>query len=1028
MICRPPSEEEVASRTPQVIKCDELTNGVTLTQNMNGKQYGRTYHFDQVFGPDTTQTDIYDGAISPIVQEVLNGFNCTIFAYGQTGTGKTHTMTGELAVIDSHADALPPGSGVIPRAVAQIFSSLEGNTNSTEYTVKCCFLELYNEEITDLLAMGTETPKIRIMEDRSGVVVQGLEEPHVKCAADIFALLETGNARRRTAETLLNKQSSRSHSVFIVTVSVREVLAEGEEVIRVGKLYLVDLAGSENVSRSGAVDQRAKEAGNINKSLLTLGRVITALVEGQGHVPYRDSKLTRLLRDSLGGRTKTCIIATIAPTVHCQEETLSTLDYAHRAKNIKNKPELNQKISKTTHLKELSSEIARLKAELLAQREKNGVYLPVSQYEEECAERERLAERAKDLEEAMTKVDEKIDGIKAELSEARIAIEERDFMLQAFEKAENSLSQHAYRITDTLKTAIGDVAQLFERVDAKNALEDANATVISNLNEDVQLKINALNAALQDAAEARSSQILSASSKLQELASSKVEGFQLLAKHMDTVNDNINGIQVAAENALNALKTENGSCVESLRGGHEHLVQQVREEAEKSEEDLKKACEALASSSKEEWKMFESIISSHRSALQKLHATISNLVLYVQQQFQKVQKEAGEVTTSIENAFMIQAKAAEEHASNHSTFTRQEKDKLFEQLRNLIDNFAEKSEHQVSKSAQEMKERCISDQQNLSSIMTDMNNEAITSLQKLSTHAEEIASEEASMAKDSEEKFSTMKAAMESTEFCGSAVINTASTGAGIILRSMNDCSKDFTASLKKSSKSFSSIAAKQKKLCDSSCDITYEAITKASGILQEKQEAQMGLLKDVEEQFGSVNDEISELITNHAEGLRQLNDTVCTALVNEFKLDAERESVPKRRKFVVSSCSDVDHLRAPSREVLAMQFKAPGTENTEEIMIQNDTRNCLEEAKIDDQSNETCEKTRGPLSPNKNFDNQILSDCLTSPSLKTVGQKRDRCEDNDDDRVGCESPSKIRAAFKKGEKRRTQKRQANIL
>lgn len=191
---------------------------------------------------------------------------------------------------------------------------------------------------------------------------------------DIYALLDRGSAKRKTAETQLNKQSSRSHSVFCITVHMREIAADGEEVIKIGKLYLVDLAGSENVSRSGAAGTMAKEAGSINKSLLTLGRVITALVEGSGHIPYRcgashqglytdlgkmhifrvnvdegcrDSKLTRLLRDSLGGKTKTCIIATIAPTAHCQDETLSTLDYAHRAKNIRNRPEVLSSLTAT---------------------------------------------------------------------------------------------------------------------------------------------------------------------------------------------------------------------------------------------------------------------------------------------------------------------------------------------------------------------------------------------------------------------------------------------------------------------------------------------------------------------------------------------------------------------------------------------------------------------------------------------------------------------------------------------------------
>ncbi|GJW44870.1 kinesin-like protein KIN-5C [Tanacetum coccineum] len=190
-----------------------------------------------------------------VINEVLEGFNCTIFAFGQTGIRKTYTMEGECKRAKSGLDGeMSSEAGVIPRSVKQIF--------------------------------------------------------------DI-----------------------RSHSLFSITIHIKEATLEGEELIKCGKLNLVDLAGSENISGSGAREVRAREAGEINKSLLTLGRVVNALVEHLGHIPYRDSKLTRLLRDSLGGRTKSCIIATVSLAVHCLEETLSTLDYAHRAKNIKNKPE-----------------------------------------------------------------------------------------------------------------------------------------------------------------------------------------------------------------------------------------------------------------------------------------------------------------------------------------------------------------------------------------------------------------------------------------------------------------------------------------------------------------------------------------------------------------------------------------------------------------------------------------------------------------------------------------------------------------
>ena len=270
--------------------------------------------------------------------------------------GARHPRTNEI--IELHA-------GVIPRSVAHIFETLE--RNKSEYTVKLSCLELYNEELQDLLSVEAPSlnngqaskdsgSKLKIFDDSSkGTSVHGAEEVVVQDTAHVMKVLDQATKRRQIAETQLNKQSSRSHAITTVTIHIRDVTPDGEEFIKTGKLNLVDLAGSENMGRSGAQNKRAKEAGMINQSLLTLGRVITALTEKCPHVPYRESKLTRLLQDSLGGRTKTCIIATISPSVICLDETLSTLDYANRAKSIKNKPELNMKISKGPSLKNRKS-------------------------------------------------------------------------------------------------------------------------------------------------------------------------------------------------------------------------------------------------------------------------------------------------------------------------------------------------------------------------------------------------------------------------------------------------------------------------------------------------------------------------------------------------------------------------------------------------------------------------------------------------------------------------------------------------
>ncbi|XP_057497269.1 kinesin-like protein KIN-5C [Actinidia eriantha] len=534
--CRPFSEEELRNNAPQVVTCNEYQREVAVSQSIAGKHIDRVFIFDKVFGPSAQQRDLYDQAVVPIVNEVLEGFNCTIFAYGQTGTGKTYTMEGECKRSKSGPNGeLPPEAGVIPRAVKQIFDTLE--SQNAEYSVKVTFLELYNEEITDLLAPeeiskvaleDRQKKQLPLMEDgKGGVLVRGLEEEIVTSANEIFTLLERGSSKRRTAETLLNKQSSRSHSLFSITIHIKEATPEGEELIKCGKLNLVDLAGSENISRSGAREGRAREAGEINKSLLTLGRVISALVEHLGHVPYRDSKLTRLLRDSLGGRTKTCIIATVSPAVHCLEETLSTLDYAHRAKNIKNKPEVNQKMMKSTLIKDLYGEIERLKAEVYATREKNGIYLPKERYYQEENERKAMADQIeqmgvtietnqKQLEEWQDKHDgqvrkctdlhSKLDATEKDLNETskllasteeelrrcQYALKECDFIISEQKKAENALAHQACVLRSDLEKSLQDNASLHLKIAREDKLNVENRSVVNNFHTDLVQQLGSL--------------------------------------------------------------------------------------------------------------------------------------------------------------------------------------------------------------------------------------------------------------------------------------------------------------------------------------------------------------------------------------------------------------------------------------------------------------------------------------------------------------------------------------------------------
>jgi kinesin family protein 11 len=909
----------VAGRVPQVIKCDEANREVTLTQHQGGKQLGRTYHFDKVFGPDTTQERLYETAVAPIVDEVLQGFNCTIFAYGQTGTGKTHTMTGDLGA----ASAVGPGAGVVPRAVRQIFAHLDAIGASSEFTVKCCFLELYNEEITDLLAMGSEPPKVRILEDRSGVVLQGLEEPHVKTSADIFGLLETGNARRRTAETLLNKQSSRSHSVFVVTVSVREVLAEGEEVIRVGKLYLVDLAGSENVSRSGAVEARAKEAGNINKSLLTLGRVITALVEGQGHVPYRDSKLTRLLRDSLGGRTKTCIIATIAPTVQCQEETTSTLDYAHRAKNIKNKPEVNQKISKTTHLKEAAGEIARLKAELVAAREKHGVYLPAAQYEEDCAARAAMAARVAELEEAAAGAQGRLEAERAEGRALRRALAEREHVLAAHAAAEAALAEHAGGLTDGLAAAAADVAQLFRRVDAHEGADAANLALLGALREAVSGRAGALEAALAGAAAAQAGRFAEAAAALEALAGRKRVEETALAQQMGALRARVQAVGAAAEAAAAALGGAGRAALEVAGGAQAEFLAAAQAAAGEAAEELAGAHAALAASMEGERSALEALLSGQAAATEAMRGAAASVVAAVRQALEAAREQAEAAAAEAEERLARQAAAAAALEEDFAAAAAREQAALVEQVAALVGGFVASAGARVQGAVEGIKIQLAADQEALAGRMGALARHAGASLEALDAGG--LAAGEAAEAAAAALAASggALGEAVEASAGAGAAMQGAAAGAAAAAAKALQAHSKAAAAAAKKGAKSLAAAEAEEAQRCAAATaeaeDAQQAAQEDVLASLAADQEAAATLLAGT----AAGQRGVAALAEEQAAGLCEVAERVRCAVDDEFRADAGREAVPARGARAAPPRAAVDALRAPPAEQLLEDFRA---------------------------------------------------------------------------------------------------------
>jgi kinesin family protein 11 len=422
-------------------------------------------------------------------------------------------MTGDI----SDVLPLPDAAGIIPRVLYSLFSKLEAD--ETESSVKCSFIELYNEELRDLLSKD-DSVKLKIFDDNnkkghSTTLVQGMEECHLKTARQGIKMLRDGSLKRQVAATKCNDLSSRSHTVFTITVYTKRTSEDGQEYMSAGKLNLVDLAGSENIQRSGAENKRAAEAGLINKSLLTLGRVINALVErksrdnGSGHIPYRESKLTRLLQDSLGGQTKTCIIATLSPAKSNLEETISTLDYAFRAKNIRNKPQVNQLLSKKTLLKEFTAEIEKLKSELIATRQRNGVYLTQEDYEEITTiseSRRILSEEQRDKIETMeinlrNKVEElfnittNFQSLKKDNEQTRLTLEgtkgilekteavlmltrqnlaEEKELRKAHAKTEGELAEIGYDMISTLGKTTTDINGLRSKIRRKSEIQSRN--------------------------------------------------------------------------------------------------------------------------------------------------------------------------------------------------------------------------------------------------------------------------------------------------------------------------------------------------------------------------------------------------------------------------------------------------------------------------------------------------------------------------------------------------------------------------
>ncbi|XP_043063522.1 chromosome-associated kinesin KIF4 isoform X2 [Drosophila ficusphila] len=361
-----PSSVAVALRVRPLVQ-SELDRGcrIAVERSEDGSPQvtvNRTesYTYNHVFDIGDSQKDLFETCVKSKLKRLLAGYNVTILAYGQTGSGKTYTMgTAFNGVLDDHV-------GVIPRAVHDIFQAIEEMREEFRFSVTCSFVELYQEQFYDLFSsQKRDKATVDIREVKNRVVMPGLTELEVKSAQEVTDHLMRGSAGRAVAATAMNESSSRSHAIFTVTLVANKL--DGKQSVTTSRFNLVDLAGSERCSKTLASGDRFKEGVNINKGLLALGNVINALGSGQaaGYIPYRQSKLTRLLQDSLGGNSITLMIACVSPADYNVAETLSTLRYADRALQIKNKPVVNldPHAAEVNMLKDI---IQKLRVELLA--------------------------------------------------------------------------------------------------------------------------------------------------------------------------------------------------------------------------------------------------------------------------------------------------------------------------------------------------------------------------------------------------------------------------------------------------------------------------------------------------------------------------------------------------------------------------------------------------------------------------------------------------------------------------------------
>ncbi|XP_061886760.1 kinesin-like protein KIF18A isoform X1 [Entelurus aequoreus] len=439
MIIFDPKEEDISCFGSQRVR----------SRNLNKRaNKDLKFVFDRVFGETSTQDDIFENTTKGVLDGVMNGFNCTVFAYGATGSGKTHTMLGTQTE-----------RGVMYRTMKELFKRMDDVKEEKEFAVAVSYLEVYNEQIRDLLA---NAGPLAVREDCvKGVVIQGLTLHQPKSAEHILEALDSGNQNRTQHPTDMNATSSRSHAVFQIYLRQQDKTASLNRNVCVAKMSLIDLAGSERASATNTKGQRFREGANINRSLLALGNVINALADPKrkkSHIPYRDSKLTRILKDSLGGNCRTVMIANVSPSSKSYDDTHNTLKYANRAKEIKSTLKSNV-VSLDSHIGQYAvicekqrQEIVQLKQKLTEYEGKNVPFASNTMSSQKQADFKRVSESLRHVFSNRAQIRREQLDLERQLKENELRqryIEEDNLQVQyisAKEKTDKATCKHERKI------------------------------------------------------------------------------------------------------------------------------------------------------------------------------------------------------------------------------------------------------------------------------------------------------------------------------------------------------------------------------------------------------------------------------------------------------------------------------------------------------------------------------------------------------------------------------------------------------